>query len=184
MNDHISEVTRTGCVCEWRWYAAAIFPKLLFIIIFYDCILFCYFGIAQPWMLNSAATWELFMTSGGFFMHKLFFCHIAHFCSSPESPNIEGQQHFGQKSPKLFTWHHLWGETVPIWAGGTANINIWAHPLPSNICIFVFFTINFAFLAAYGLSLALEQFQPRSGLFAGDFLPRLVKSLLEKEVLE
>lgn len=121
------------------------------------------------------------MASGGLFMHKLYFCHPAHFCSSPKSPNIEGQQHFGQKYPKLFTWE---GKLFPFGLGGTANINIWAHPLPSNICIFVFLTINFAFLAAYGLSLALEQFQPvlEISAFSWRFSPRLVKLLLEKEV--
>lgn len=48
----------------------------------------------------------------------------------------------------------------PFGVCGTASVNILCHTLIKNICTSIFLSINFAFLAAYGLNLLLEQFQP------------------------
>lgn len=130
---------------------AAIFPKPL--------ELFC-----GSTALNAAKQqWELFMTSGGFLCINGISVTLP---TSPPHPNLQilrPSSTLVRNTPN-FSHGIIWeGRLFPFGLGGTANINIWAHPLPPNVCIFVFFAINFAFLPAYGLSLALQHFEPVQG---------------------
>lgn len=105
-------------------------------------------------------------------MHKLYFCHTA---LTQISKYWGASSALVRNTPNFSHGIICEGKLFPFGLCGTANINIWAHPLGSNICIFVFFTINFAFLAAYGLSLALEQFQLSARLLLLEIFSKIGK---------
>jgi len=96
------------------------------------------------------------------FSYKLCYCNAVHFCYL-HKPLKTGMH--GSAEPWLVVLYslHMASSVRKIsfrLVSGTANINILCHTLFKNICIFVFLSINFAFLTAYGLKLWLEQFQP------------------------
>lgn len=102
-------------------------------------------------------------------MHKWYFCHTAHFSSSPKSPDIEAQQHFGQKYPKLFTWHHLRGETVPIWAGWHCQHQHLSSSPPSKRLHFCFLCYKLCIPACLWAQSGSAALSASAGLFAGEF---------------
>lgn len=97
------------------------------------------------------------------FIYQLCYCNIVQFCYLRNPPNIENTQFSGALVDDTLHFAHgiiCEDNLFPFGVCGTANINILGHTLIKNICIFVFLSINFAFLTAYGLNLLLEQIQP------------------------
>lgn len=97
------------------------------------------------------------------FVYRLCYCDVVQFCYLHKPLNIEITQFSGALVDDTLHFAHgivCEDNLFPFGMRGTASINILPHTLTKSICIFVFLSINFAFLTAYGLNLFLEQFQP------------------------
>lgn len=134
-----------------------------------------YFGASQPWMLKSSS--ENYLRHQGAFNTEITFLSHSPLLLLTQMSRYWGQQHwpeipnFGQKYPKVFTWHPLRGETVPIRAGWHCQHQHLSSSPPFKHLHFCFLCYKLYIPGCLWAQSGSWAVAASAGLLAGDFLP-------------